>query len=282
MHPLDILKNPIILIGGGNIKISLAQMNSIFENKEANKQKAFDFLKLGKAKKVDFLIFPEMTLTGFSMNFQKIGETDNETLTWFSEKAKEFNLYIGFGHVEKLNSAGRNLFSVVSPEGVEVSRYSKIHPFSYGNEDKYYEGGKEISILKINEFTISTFICYDLRFPEIFQAASRKADLIAVIANWPQKRRDHWITLLKARAIENQCYIAGINRIGTADGIDYSGDSMIFDPWGNSVELSTLPVINDECLLCADLDLQKVTNTRESFRYKADRKEELYIKYFMK
>ena len=120
--------------------------------------------------------------------------------------------------------------------------------------------------------TITPFICYDLRFPEIFQIASKKSDLICVAANWPKEREKHWITLLTARAIENQCYIAGINRIGSGDGIDYSGCSMIIDPEGNILN----NINNDEGIIISDIYEDKVKDIRRKFTLKRDRRESLY------
>jgi predicted amidohydrolase len=254
------------------MKIALAQMKVEFENKEKNKEKCWSFIKEAKDKACDLIIFPEMTLTGFSMNTKEIAEDNNETIDWFKNKALNYELYIGFGHVVRMKERCENRFTIVSPDNKEVLSYAKIHPFSYSFEDKYYEGGNSILYTQIRDFMVSPFICYDLRFPEIFQIASKECHLITVVANWPKSRRDNWITLLKARAIENQCYIAGVNVIGCINGYEYSGDSLIIDPIGKIIAMAE----NIEELLIAEIDINEVLHFRNHFPIKRDRREELY------
>ncbi|MEA4826593.1 MAG: carbon-nitrogen family hydrolase [Clostridium sp.] len=258
------------------MKIALAQMDILWEDKENNKIKCENFIAQAKEKGADIIAFPEMTLTGFSQNVSKIGDTNNETIDWFKNQSIKYGIYTCFGYVEKCDLKGKNKLAVISPEGKEISSYTKIHPFSYGNEDKFYYKGTDINLFNIGDTVVSTAICYDLRFPEIFQAASKSAELIIVIANWPKSRIDAWITLLKARAIENQCYIAGVNRVGNGDGIEYCGDSMIVDPKGNVLASSR----DNEEIIIAEIDTKTVEQIRESFPYKMDRQEDLYIKLF--
>jgi omega-amidase len=257
------------------VKLALAQLDIIWEDKLKNKEAALQFITYAVTEKVDMILFPEMALTGFSMNTSLTGENNNETLEFFKEMSSKFNIYIGFGYVEG-TSCSKNKYSVVSPQGTELVNYTKIHPFSFGEETKFYESGNEINLFNALDFTIAPFICYDLRFPEIFQMASRTATLITVAANWPTQRREHWITLLKARAIENQCYIAGINRVGKGNGLNYSGDSMIIDPLGNIIS----SLYMEEGLIIADICQDEVTEIRENFKLKEDRKETLYYKMF--
>jgi predicted amidohydrolase len=264
---------------GDIMKLALAQIDIEWEDKEKNKEKLLDFFNNAKQNKVDLILFPEMTLTGFSMNVAHIGEvSENDTVKWFLKKAQEYHLHVGFGHVElhPISQKGINKFTVVSPENNILSSYSKIHPFSFGLEADFYTGGDNISTFSLKDLTICTFICYDLRFPEIFQAASKESSLITVSANWPKARREHWITLLKARAIENQCYIAGINRVGIGDNIEYSGDSMLIDPLGNIVCSNE----GEETLLIQDIDITKVVELRKSFNLKNDRRENLYKEFY--
>lgn len=260
------------------MKVALAQMDIIWEDKEKNKNKILDFITEAKGLNVEFIVFPEMTLTGFSMNIDLIGEINGETIEWFKDVAKHYSINIGFGCVEKIEGkTGKNKFIIVNAEGIIISDYTKIHPFSYGLEDKYYKNGENIELSKINEFTVSTFICYDLRFPEIFQIASNKAELIVVAANWPESRKEHWISLLKARAIENQCYILGVNRFGYGNNIFYSGNTMIVSPYGNIL----VECEGKELLLTYDIDIKEVLDLRNKFPLKNDRKVDIYKKYFL-
>lgn len=254
------------------MKIALAQMSIEFENKFKNKEKCLSFIKEAKDKASDLIIFPEMTLTGFSMNTQKIAESNNETVEWFKMQASSYGLYIGFGHAISKGGKCENRFTIVSPDYRELLSYTKIHPFSYSLEDKYYEGGTSIVFTQIKEFNVSPFICYDLRFPEIFEIASNECHLITVAANWPKSRRDNWITLLKARAIENQCYVAGVNAFGVIDGFEYSGDSIVIDPIGNIIAQTE----DKEQLLAAEITMSEIKRYRTHFPIKKDRKDTLY------
>jgi omega-amidase len=253
------------------MRLALAQLDIAFEDKLLNKETAIQFIKHATSEKVDIILFPEMTLTGFSMNTSLIGESHNETLEFFKEISSKFNIVIGFGYVEG-SSNSKNKYSIVAPDQGELVNYSKIHLFSFASETEFYESGNELNFLSVFDFTICPLICYDLRFPEIFQIASKTANLITVAANWPIERREHWITLLRARAIENQCFIAGINRVGEGNGLSYSGDSMIIDPLGNIIS----NLYMEEGLVIADISPNDVTTVRESFRLKDDRKETLY------
>lgn len=260
------------------MRLALGQIDVYWEDKERNKEKCAQFISKAKGEKADIVIFPEMTLTGFSQNVEKIGEVDLDTVQWFRDQSIKHSIYTCFGYVEKDNLKGKNKLAIISPEGKEVCDYTKIHPFSYGGEDKFYYGGENVSLFEINGETISAFVCYDLRFPEIFQVVSKKAKLIIVIANWPQKRIEAWTTLLKARAIENQCYIAGVNRVGSGDGIEYSGDSMIISPKGEILASSNK---KEELIIC-DIDMSQVEKVRRRFPFKRDRREELYKEMFDK
>ena len=257
------------------MKLSLGQTNIIWEDKSANKAKCEAFILEASNQCADLILFPEMSLTGFSMRVRELGEDIiGETVSWFKAMSIKYNIGIGFGYINSIsnNSKGLNNYIVFDPQGNLLSNYCKIHPFSFGKEAEFYEGGKSITIFSYRQWDISTFICYDLRFPEIFQAASKKASLITVAANWPESRIVHWETLLRARAIENQCYIAGINRVGCGDGIKYCGHSLVIDPLGNIISKGA----NTEELLVCRINLENVYNIREEFKLKADRREALY------
>lgn len=273
------------------MKIALAQTDIIWEDKKANLEMAEAFVKRAAEEKVDLILFPEMSLTGFTMNVEALGEyyetssknmnndnshwNFNNTLEAIKQLSIKYSMNIGIGYIEKELEApkGKNKYAVISKVGEIINNYTKIHPFTFGTESKYYFGGDKISYFNIDDFKLSTFICYDLRFPEIFQIASKDAELITVAANWPKARINHWVTLLKARAIENQCYIAGINRVGNGDGIEYNGNSLIIDPLGNVIG-SLLDGIDG--LIVAELNADLVHNLRKDFPLKQDRREDLY------
>lgn len=259
------------------MKIGLAQINIAWEDKNSSKETCLNMIKEASSRGIDLLIFPEMTLTGFTMNAIGLGDRKTETVDWFKKQSKAFNLNTVFGYPAFTDGIGENHLSIVSDSGGELLNYTKIHPFSFGEESKFYRGGSSISYTNLDGFTVSAFICYDLRFPEVFQIASKKAELIIVIANWPEARREHWMTLLKARAVENQCYIAGVNRVGSDKTLCYSGDSMVIDPLGNVLVHES----KSEKLLEAEINAAFVKKLREEFNTKSDRKEDLYVSYYL-
>lgn len=260
------------------MRLGLAQMEPLWENKQGNFEKAEEFLREAKGRQVDFLLFPEMSMTGFSMHPEKIGEKRENfiTLEHFGRKAKEYGLYLGVGYVEYQEPKSFNAYAVLGPEGSVLANYRKIHPFTFGTESVHYTGGDKIVSCRVGEFTAAPFICYDLRFPEIFQIASESAQLLVVPANWPADRREQFITLLKARAIENQCYVAGINRVGHARTLSYSGDSMVVDPFGEVLAEAG----DGERLVTADLNLELVEHYRREFPAKKDRRRDLYMLHY--
>lgn len=256
------------------MRLALAQTEPVWEEKEENWKRACAWLEKAKGNGADFVLFPEMSMTGFSMHPEKIGETRErpDTLDFFREQALRYGLFIGVGYAEYREPKSFNRYGIISPKGELLTDYRKIHPFTFGTEAVHYAGGDEIVSCQVKDWTVSPFICYDLRFPEIFQIAAKKADLIVVPANWPEDRREHFMTLLRARAIETQCYVAGINRVGHARTLSYSGDSMIVDPFGRVLAQGQ----REETLVTADLDLQALREYRKSFPARSDRKEDLY------
>lgn len=221
------------------MKIALIQLNIAWESKKTNYEKAESFAKKAAEEKCDVIVFPEMFNTGFSMNVSAIAEDDyGETNSALSEIAKKYSIYLiaGFPVKEQDEEKGRNMAVVYDRTGIRIAAYAKIHPFSFSGEDKYYIAGNNPVVFNIDNTPCSIFICYDLRFPEVFRKVARNVQAVFVIANWPASRRGHWEALLKARAIENQCFVIGVNRIGIdGNAIHYPGASHIFDPLGNDI-----------------------------------------------
>lgn len=255
------------------MKIALYQMHMKWEDKEANYLKLENELLKNSGKNIRLFLLPEMSFTGFSMNTAITKECDNQTVKRISDYAKKFKVAIGFGWVKDCGEKSENYYSIVDSNGNILSQYAKIHPFSYSGENKKFRGGNWISNFCYGGIHFSTFICYDLRFPEIFQIASKKADVIIVPANWPDSRVEHWKCLLRARAIENQVYIVGINCVGKINKLGYSGYSCIIDP--NGIILKEIS--NEEGILEYDLE-NNVQMIRNGFPVKNDRREELYNK----
>lgn len=247
-------------------------MDIIWEDKTENLYRAEKFITQAAEQQADLILFPEMSLTGFSMNTALTAEDHRNTVEQFRALAQAQNINVGFGWVSAAEDKAQNHYSVVSREGQLVSDYVKIHPFSFGEESKHFIGGDRLAVFILEGVSCSTFICYDLRFPEIFQAVSNEVSLIIVAANWPATRKEHWRLLLQARAIENQVFIVGVNCVGPKGGLYYSGNSMVVDPEGNILAELT----EEEGLLLIEIDPSKVAIYRRSFPLKADRRTELY------
>ncbi|MCK5294527.1 MAG: carbon-nitrogen family hydrolase, partial [Arcobacteraceae bacterium] len=219
--------------------IAIISLNQIWEDKKANLLLCERYIKEASSQSVDLIIFPEMTLTGFStnINFASEDENSSETINEFQVLAKKYSIAILFGVVIKNGRKALNKTIFIDCSGKIIGRYTKIHPFSFVGEDKYFNAGKNIEIVKFKDFNIGLTICYDLRFPELYSALSKNSDIIINIANWPEKRVEHWNTLLKARAIENQLFIVGVNRTGEdGNGHKYQESSFIFNANGEQVQ----------------------------------------------
>ena len=189
------------------MKIIGVQHDIVWENKPANFDKVLSLLGDIEITPGSLIVLPEMFSTGFSMNVEKIRESrSHETETFLCETAKRFASHVLGGLVTQTpDGRGRNEAVVADPSGKAIARYGKLHPFTFAGETKHYEPGDRLVTFPWGEFTVAPLICYDLRFPEVFRhAILRGADLLVVIACWPQSREAHWTTLLSARAIENQ------------------------------------------------------------------------------
>ena len=250
------------------MKIAMAQFDMAFEAVEINKKEVIQLVKVAHLNHADMIIFPELTLTGFSMASKEI--YDDTIDDFFKELSKQYFIKIVYGKVAKREDGYYNNLMIVDGQK-ELLSYDKIHPFL--QESEFYQKGSEIKHCDLLGYNVSGFICYDLRFPEIFQAASRFSDLIIVIASWPQERIEHWTTLLKARAIENQCYVLGVNRVGKDPYESYNGHSVLFDPWGMQIN----DFSSEEKLIYAYLDRKLVEYIRNNRNYKDSRRESLYL-----
>lgn len=218
------------------MKIALVQLDIVWESKKINCDRAEFFIKKALQENCDIIAFPEMFNTGFSMNVAAIAEDENgKTALYLSRMAKRYgiNLIAGFATKAFKEKKGRNMAFVYDRKGELVSKFTKLHPFSLSNEDRYYIPGRDTVTFNLDGMPSSIFICYDLRFPEVFRKIAREVQSIFVIANWPTARKEQWELLLKARALENQCFVIGVNRIGTdGNGIRYPGASHIYNPSG--------------------------------------------------
>jgi predicted amidohydrolase len=248
------------------MKIALCQYDIKWEDKEANKQKIEDLLANCKfASEIDWLVFSEMTLSGFTMD-TSVSELTDEDRAFFSGLAAEHNINISYGGVEK----GYNNLITLDRRGNRINTYSKIHLYAFGGEDKHYSAGSKQELFGMEGLRVMPAVCFDLRFPYLFWNMAPKADVYLVIAAWPMRRAEQWMTLLRARAVENQAYCIGVDRLGLEGKVEYSGNSMCYDPLGKTVlDCGTAEGIY---LAGTPLDRVLVDKTRERFPFIGERK----------
>ena len=246
------------------MKVYCCQLDMVWEDKPANFKKVRALLDTTRPEPGSLLVLPEMFATGFSMNVASVAEENTPgTEPFLRELARELNIYIQAGLVTRDPSGrGLNQAVVLSPQGEELARYTKIHPFTLGGELACYSRGTEIQSFEWHTLKTTPFICYDLRFPEIFRSAVKLgAEMFVVIADWPSRREQHWVTLLQARAIENLAYVVGVNRSGKDPQHVYPGRSLIIDPHGKILADAGAA----EGLISADIDPSVVRSWRKDF-----------------
>jgi predicted amidohydrolase len=252
------------------MQIAAIQNDIVLEDKEANFERLSPWISSAAAAGARLVVLPEMFSCGFTMATDRVAEPpDGPTARFLAEQSRRHGLWIAGSLPERPADSEKpfNTLVVQGPSG-EAFRYRKIHPFSFANEDRHYGRGDRYVTVKIDGVRCTLFVCYDLRFADSFWATAERTDCYVVVANWPERRRQHWKALIEARAIENLAYVVGVNRVGRAEGIPYAGDSRIVDPWGE-VLASAAGV---ETLLLADVEPAKVEEVRASFPVLRDRR----------
>lgn len=253
------------------VKAALCQTKILWEDKQRNIFHAEKLIEEAVGNDAEIIFFPEMSFTGFSMDIAKTKEEDEKTIKKISKLALDNGVYIGFGWVKASGKKAENHYTVVDKTGTVAVDYVKIHSFQYGGEGEQFISGSQLYSFRINGFCVTPLICYDLRFPEVFRMKMDETDVYVVPANWPESRREHWNALLKARAIENQAYVLGINCVGEIGTLLYSGDTSAIDPNGNILGR----VSGKEGILYVDIE-KNALKIRESFPVRKDRKLALY------
>lgn len=209
----------------------------------------------------DLIILPEMFTTGFAMEAAKSSLPEAQVVSWLQSKAKAAHAMVAGSAALQTEKGAVNRFLLVEPNGT-VHHYDKRHLFRMAGEHEHYLAGERREIIEWRGWRILPQVCYDLRFP-VFSRNQNDYDLALYVANWPAPRALHWQALLQARAIENQAYVAGCNRVGTdGNGHQYSGDSRIISPQG---EILAAGEPHQPARLDADLSLEKVREYRETF-----------------
>ena len=245
-----------------NLKVTLIQSEIHWEDVEKNLTmfaQKIDAIQ----ESTDVVILPEMFTTGFSMESAKLAEKmDGKTVSWMKEQAKKTNAVITGSLIIEEEERYYNRLIWAQPEGT-IFTYDKRHLFRMAEEDQHFSAGEERLIIEWKGWKICPLICYDLRFPVWSRNADPAFDCLIYVANWPEARKDPWIKLLEARAIENQVYVLGLNRVGSDEKeITYSGNSMVVNPKGNDVG-NIKPSSNE--IITIELNKQELEDFREKF-----------------
>jgi omega-amidase len=219
------------------MRLACCQFDIAWEDKPANYRRAAALAGDAALPPGTLLLLPEMFATGFTMNAAQAAEpVDGPTADFLSELARRHRIFVQAGIVVREPAAARprNEALVFDPEGRLFARYGKMHLFTLAGEPAHYLAGTAAVVFRWQEAVVAPAICYDLRFPELFRrAVQRQAQVLSIIACWPLPREEHWLALLRARAIENQCFVAAANRCGLdPSGLSYGGRSQIIDPRG--------------------------------------------------
>jgi len=258
------------------MQVIAVQHDVAWEDKLANHARVKQLLAGVAIEPGALVVLPEMFATGFSMDVERIADgPDGPTYPFLAQTARELKVFVVAGVVARgADGRGRNEAVVFGPDGREDARYCKLHPFSFSGEAKHYAAGSEIVVFECGGFRVAPFVCYDLRFPEIFRRATRRgAQLFVVIAEWPQERDAHWQALAKARAIENQAYVVAVNRTGRDPKLGYIGHSQIIDPRGEILAAAG----EREEVIQADLTLEPLLEYRRRFPALEDMRGEYFL-----
>lgn len=258
----------------GDLRIAAVQHDIVWNDRDANFERLAPMIRSAAVSGAGLVLLTETFSTGFVTDDADVGEPEGgPSATFLADQAREHGVWVGGSCPEIPAGADaddqrpHNSFVLAAPDG-SVHRYRKIHPFSFGGEEKYFRPGTDFTTVDVGGLRVSLFVCYDLRFADEFWALARDTDVYLVPANWPEKRRLAWTTLLQARAIENQAYVVGVNRVGDGNGIGYCGDSRIVDPLGELLATAS----RTESILLADVSAATVRRTRDHFPFLQDRR----------
>jgi len=256
------------------LRIAAVQHDIVWNDREANFEHLEPMIAAAAGAGAGLILCTETFSTGFAVDVPGLGEPEGGPSSQFLvEMASRHEVWVGGSCPEIPADAPDddrrpfNSFVLASPDAT-THRYRKIHPFTHAGEERKFRAGSELVSLEIGGLRVSPFVCYDLRFADEFWQVAEDTDLYLVPANWPAKRRLHWTALLQARAIENQAYVVGVNRVGEGGGLQYVGDSRIVDPAGELLATAA----HTESILLADVSAACVTDVRHHFRFLQDRR----------
>jgi len=256
-----------------HVKIALMQMDIVSGDKQANFSKVHSLIH--DVKDCDLLLLPELWSTGYCL--EKAGELAEDvgngpSFAVMAEVARLNNVFVGGSLLSRKGAHFYNTFVLVAPTGHTIATYDKTHLFRLMGEDRYLAAGNNLTAVQTPFGQVGLAVCYDLRFPEIFRHyASVPVDINLLVAEWPRPRLEHWRTLLQARAIENQCFMAACNRVGSDGTSTFFGHSLVVDPWGEIVLLAG----DSEGVFTVTIDTGKISEARSKIPALTDRRKDL-------
>jgi omega-amidase len=259
------------------MRLALISLDQRWQDREENLRRCQPLLARAAEHGATAAILPEMTLTGFSMKPEIVSEdaSASPSLQGFAAASKQSGLELVFGAClrDGSNDRPRNVMCLATPDGAARVVYAKLHPFSFAGEDEIFAAGDAIGYAPLTGLRLGASICYDLRFPALYSAMAAACEAAVCIANWPEGRIHHWHALLVARAIENQMYMIGVNRIGIdGNGLRYAPSTVVIAPDGGRVE----PLVAEEELQVHDIDPAIAARYRAKFPTLRDRRLDLY------
>lgn len=256
------------------MRVTVCQFSPVWEDKPASIAAVSRLLDTAAPARGSLVVLPEMFATGFSLDVPKVREGRERVAERFMRDLAMRTGSAVLGGVVNESPADKGLNQAVAfdPAGAELVRFTKLHPFSFSGETKDFDAGEAVKTFDWAGMRVAPLVCYDLRFPEAFRHAVRRgAHVLVVIANFPSARESHWVSLLVARAIENQAFVVGVNRCGADPKLPYPGRSLVIDPRGK--------ILADagpgEAVVSADLDLKDLLDYRAAFPALADMRADL-------
>jgi predicted amidohydrolase len=253
------------------VRVAGLQHDIAWEDRDTNFARLAPMIAGAAAAGARLIVLTEMFSSGFSMAVDRVAELpDGPSASFLVDQSRTHGVWICGSIPERPHADAKpfNQLVLAAPDGT-TRRYAKIHPFGYGAEPEHYAAGDAFLTVDIDGVRCSFFVCYDLRFADEFWPLASDTDCYVVPANWPRQRAAHWKALLPARAIENQAYVVGVNRVGTGDGLTYVGDSVILDPLGEVVAAADCDA---ECVVAGNVDPERVRAVREKYPFLRDRR----------
>ncbi|HVB52726.1 MAG TPA: nitrilase-related carbon-nitrogen hydrolase [Candidatus Acidoferrales bacterium] len=249
------------------MRVAAVQCDICWEDRSASLARLHPMVEQAADAGAELIVLPEMFAVGFSMDTERVAEEeDGPTAAWLSEVARRRGVAVG-GSIPTRLAAGvvHNRFVLATPDG--AFSYDKVKPFSYSGEHERYQAGPGTVTWSVAGVQITPFLCYDLRFGDLWWERAADTEVYLCLASWPASRGRHWKHLLIARAIENQAWVVGCNRVGEGGGLDYAGDSVVIDPSGEVMAEAS----DAEEVLLAEIDPAFTHRLRAEFPFLPDR-----------